>query len=342
MKTVVFTGANEDLVVIEKPIPSLEDGDVLVKIELCGICTSDIMAQRGDASDYTPPVVLGHEIAGIVAETRNARFSVGQKVSVDPVMSCGICYYCRHGLEKFCPEICGIGHDFDGGYAEYVRIPKKLVVSNGLAFVPDDVPMEELVFLEPLATCLGAVREMPFGDNLVIFGAGPIGLLFLQLARRKGAMTIISEPLAHRRESAKLLGADYIIDPNSDDVIQIVRNLTDGIGTDAVVAATNNPVVIPEMFKMLRRGGYANVFGLFPHGTKIEVDAEQLHFSGHKILASWAMTRKDTIEAKLEISARWMNLKPILTGLFPLDNPMDAINYVVERKGLKAAFEPKL
>jgi len=340
MKTVVFTGAGEDLIVEEKPIPSLEDGDVLVKVELCGICTSDIMAQRGDASDYTPPVVLGHEVAGTIAETRNAGFSVGQKVSVDPVMSCGVCYYCRHGLEKFCPEICGIGHDFDGGYAEYVRIPKKLANSGGLAVVPDDVPMEELVFLEPLATCLGAVRETPFGDNLVILGAGPIGLLFLQLAKRKGARTIISEPLAHRRDAAMSLGADEIIDPNSDDVVQIVRNLTDGIGADAVIAATNNPIVIPEMFKMLRRGGYANVFGLFPAGTKVEVDAEQLHFSGHKIFASWAMTRRDTTEAQKEISDRWMNLKPILTGLFPLDRPMEAINYVIERKGLKAAFAP--
>ena len=116
----------------------------------------------------------------------------------------------------------------------------------------------------------------------------------------------------------------------------------DRIGADAVIAATNNPIVIPDMFKMLRRGGYANVFGLFPAGTKVEVDAEQLHFSGHKIFASWAMTRKDTTEAQKEIANRWMNLKPILTGLFPLNKPMEAINYVIERKGLKAAFAPKL
>jgi len=255
-------------------------------------------------------------------------------------MSCGVCYYCRHGLEKFCPKICGIGHDFDGGYAEYVRVPKILADSGGLAVVPDDVPVEELVFLEPLACCLGAVREMPFGDNLVILGAGPIGLLFIQLAKRKGSRVIISEPLAHRRESVSSLGADEVIDPNSDDIVQIVRDLTDGIGADAVIAATNNPSVIPDMFQMLRRGGYANIFGLFPHGTSIELDAEQLHFSGHKVLASWAMTRKDTTEAKNEIADRWMNLKPILTGLFPLDQPMEAINYVIERKGLKAAFAP--
>ena len=340
MRTVVFTGTCEDLQTQEKPIPKLEEGDVLVKVDLCGICTSDIMAQRGDATDYSPPVVLGHEIAGVVVETRNNRFSNGQKVSVDPVISCGICYYCRRGMNKFCPEICGVGHDIDGGYAEYVRIPRKLVDSDGLVAVPDEVTPEELVFLEPLACCLGALREMPLEDNLVILGTGPIGLLFLQLAKRKGVKTIITEPLSHRRAMARKLGADVVLDPASEPIVPKILELTDGIGADAVIAATNEPSVVPEIFKMLKRGGYANVFGIFPHGTSIELDVEQFHYSGHKVMASWAMSRKDTIEAQKEIAERWLILEPILTGKFSLDQPMEAFNYVVQRTGLKCAFAP--
>jgi L-iditol 2-dehydrogenase len=338
MKTVVFTGPGEDLVTQEKPIPELYDGDVLVKVDLCGICTSDIMAQQGDASDYSPPVVLGHEIAGVVAQTRNENFLVGQRVSADPVMSCGTCYYCLRGLTKFCPEICGIGHDIDGGYAEYVRIPKKLADTNGLVIVPDEVAPEELVFLEALACCLGALREMPLGDNLVIIGAGPIGLLFLQLAKREGVTVIISEPLEHRQKMAEQLGADIVLDPTIDDVISRVLKLTNGIGSDGVIAATNDPSVVPQVRQMLRRGGYANFFGLFPHGTKIELEIEPFHYSGHKVLASWALNRQDTIQAQKEISDRWMVLEPILTGKFSLDQPMEAFNYVVNRTGLKAAF----
>lgn len=340
MKTVIFTGPNEDLRIEEKPIPKLDDGDVLVKVDLCGICMSDIMAQQGDATDFSPPVVLGHEIAGTIVETRNEDYPVGLKVSVDPVMSCGVCYYCLRGMEKFCPKICGIGHDFDGGYAEYVRVPKKLTDNGGLAVVPDDVPVEELVFLEPLACCLGAVSEMVLGDNLVIFGAGPIGLLFLQLAKREGARVIVSEPLVHRQEAARLLGADALIDPSSNNIVEMVLDSTNGIGADSVITATNNPTVIPDAFKVLRRGGYANLFGLFPHNTKVEFDVEQLHFSGHKVMASWADTRNDTAKAQKEIAERWLTLQPILTGLFPLDQPMEALNYVIERKGLKAAFAP--
>ncbi len=338
MKAVVFNGINEDLAFVEKPIPALDEGDVLVKVELCGICTSDIMALQGDATDYAPPVVLGHEIAGVIVESRNVNFKENQKVSIDPVMSCGVCYYCKHGMEKFCPEIKGIGHDIDGGYAEYVKVPKKLADSKGIAVVPDEVTMEELVFLEPLACCLGALREMELGENVVILGAGPIGLLFLQLARQRGAKVFISEPLQHRRDMAKMLGAEDIFDPDSVSVTQLIHDITRGIGVDSVISATNNPVVIPDMFKMLRRGGYANFFGLFPHNTKIELSAEKLHFSGHKVLASWAMTRKDTISAQKEISRRWMKLEPLLTGKFPLDKPMEAFNYVIQRKGLKAAF----
>jgi len=342
MKTVVFAGTGEDLRVEEKPIPELQDGDVLVKVHLCGICTSDIMAQRGDATDYSPPVVLGHEIAGVIAETRNGRFSVGQKVSVDPVMSCGVCYYCRRGMSKFCPEIRGVGHDIDGGYAEYVRIPKKLADSDGLVAVPDEIPPEELVFLEPLACCLGAVREMPLQENLIILGTGPIGLLFLQLARRKGVRVIVTEPLAHRRAMAEQLGAFEVLDPSVQPVVPRILELTDGVGADAVIAATNDPSVVPQVFKMLRRGGYANFFGLFPRGTMIELDVEQFHYSGHKLLASWALTRKDTAEARNEIIDRWLVLEPILTGKFSLDQPMQAFNYVVQRTGLKAAFAPDI
>jgi len=338
MKTVVFTGLGEDLITVEKPIPELEDGDVLVKVDLCGICTSDIMAQRGDASDYSPPVVLGHEIAGVIAETRNDSFSVGQKVSVDPVMCCGVCYYCQRGLNKYCAEICGVGHDIDGGYAEYVRIPKRLANSGGLLVVPDEVPPEELMFLEALACVLGGFRETTLGDNLVILGAGQIGLLFLQLAKRAGVRTIITEPLAHRRAMAEQLGAEEVLDPSAEAVVPRILELTDGVGADAVIAATNDPSVVPQVFQMLRRGGCANFFGLFPHGTKIELDIEQFHYSGHKVLSSWALTRKDSAQARDEIADRWLTLEPILTGKFSLDQPMEAFNYVVQRTGLKAAF----
>jgi len=340
MKAVVFTGPGEDLLVEEKPIPKLDDGDVLIKVDLCGVCTSDIMALHGDATDYSPPVILGHEIAGTIAETKNGRFYQGQKVSVDPVMSCGVCYYCRHGMSKFCSEIHGIGHDIDGGYAEYVKIPKKLADSDGLVVVPDEIPTEELVFLEPLACCLGAIREMSLEDNVVIMGAGPIGLLFLQLANRKEVRATVTEPLAHRREVAKSLGAENVLDPSSEPIIQRIFELTGGVGADAVIVATNDPSVVPEAFKMLRRGGYANYFGLFPRNTRIELDAEQLHYSGHKVLASWALTREDTAQARNEIIDKWLVLKPILTAKFALDQPMEAFNYVIQRKGLKAAFSP--
>lgn len=340
MKAVIFIDPKKDLIVDEIPTPELDKGDVLVKVELCGICTSDIMAQQGDATDYSPPVVLGHEIAGTIAESRNDRFFAGQKVSVDPVMSCGVCYYCRHGMEKFCPEICGIGHDIGGGYAEYVRIPQKLADTGGLLVVLDEVPADEIVFLEPLACCLGAMREMPLGNTTVIIGAGPIGLLFLQLAKRSGAYVIIAEPLEHRRKMAESLMADAVLDPSSENIVQRVREITDGIGADSVIAATNNPSVIQDMLKMIRRGGYANFFGLFPHNTSLELDIEQLHFSGHKIMASWAMTRKDTAEAQKEISNRWLSLTPLLTHRFTLDQPMEAFSCVTNRKGIKIAFEP--
>jgi L-iditol 2-dehydrogenase len=117
-------------------------------------------------------------------------------------------------------------------------------------------------------------------------------------------------------------------------------DMTNQVGADAVIAATNNPSVIQDMFRIVRRGGYINLFGLFPKDTKVEIDIEQLHFSGHKILASWAMTRTDTARAQREISSRWLTLEPLLTEKFPLEKNKEAISYVIERKGIKAAFAP--
>ena len=140
--------------------------------------------------------------------------------------------------------------------------------------------------------------------------------------------------------AAEQLGAEVVLDPSAEPVTPQILELTDGIGADVIIAATNEPSVVPEMFKMLRRGGCANVFGLFPHGTRIDLDVEEFHYSGHKVLASWALTRKDTVEARNEIAERWLALELILTGLFSLDQPMEAFNYVVQRTGLKAAFAP--
>ncbi|MCZ6676305.1 MAG: alcohol dehydrogenase catalytic domain-containing protein, partial [Candidatus Poribacteria bacterium] len=158
MKTAVFEETGK-LSVQDKPVPHLDAGDVLIKVDLCGICASDLAALNGDVTDYSPPVVMGHELAGVVVESRHPDVKIGEKVTVNPMLSCGHCEYCRADLDKYCETIEGIGHDIDGGYAEYLRMPKHGVDTGKLIAVPDAIPPEELIFLEPLGCCINAMRE---------------------------------------------------------------------------------------------------------------------------------------------------------------------------------------
>ena len=192
MKAAVFEQTGK-LSIQNKPIPSLVTGDILIKVDLCGVCASDLAALNGDVTDYSPPVVMGHELAGVVVDSRRSDVKVGEKVTVNPMLSCGTCEYCRADLDKYCEKIEGIGHDIDGGYAEYIRMPKHGIDTGKLISVPDSIPAEALLFLEPLGCCLNAMRETIFDKSVAILGAGPIGLLFAQLTQKNGLHTFVLE-----------------------------------------------------------------------------------------------------------------------------------------------------
>ena len=296
MKAIVFEKVQQ-LRVHEKPIPTLATGDVLIQMELCGICASDLAALRGDVSDYAPPVVMGHELAGVVVESRHPSVKIGERVTVNPMLSCGACPECLNDLDKYCGNIEGIGHDIDGGYAEYMRMPKHGVDTGKLIRVPNSVPQEELLFLEPLGCCLNAMQETLFKDSVAILGAGPIGLLFTQLAKRAGLATYVIEPLPHRRQVAEALGADHTFDASPESV-EHLRELTDG-GVDTVISSTTNKgSVIALAFEVVRRGGCLNFFGLAPEGEEIRVNLEEFHYAGHKLMASWAFSRASLEESR--------------------------------------------
>ena len=278
MKAIVFEKIQQ-LRIHEKPIPTLTTGDVLIEIELCGICASDLAALRGDVSDYAPPIVMGHELAGIVVESRHPDVKIGERVTVNPMLSCGVCPECQNDLDKYCNTIEGIGHDIDGGYAEYMRMPKHGVDTGKLIRVPDSVLPEALLFLEPLGCCLNAMRETLFKNTVAILGAGPIGLMFTQLAKRAGLTTYVFEPLAHRRAVAETLGADLTFDASPEAIAQL-QDITRG-GVDTVISSTtNNASVITLAFDIVRRGGCVNFFGLAPDGETLNYQLRRIPLCG--------------------------------------------------------------
>ncbi|MDE0018541.1 MAG: alcohol dehydrogenase catalytic domain-containing protein [Candidatus Poribacteria bacterium] len=338
MKAIVFETIQQ-LSIQEKPIPVLTDGDVLIQTELCGICASDLAALRGDVSDYAPPVVMGHELAGVIADSRHPDVKVGERVTVNPMLSCGACAECKNDLDKYCNTVEGIGHDIDGGYAEYMRMPKHGVDTGKLIRVPDSIPHEELLFLEPLGCCLNAMQETLFKDSVAILGAGPIGLMLTQLTKRAGLATYVVEPHTHRREVAETLGADHTFDTSAESVAHL-QDLTNG-GVDTVISATtNNASAIALAFEIVRRGGCLNFFGLAPEGEEFSINLEEFHYAGHKLMASWTFSRASLEESKQLLIEKALNFEPLLTDRFPMTDGLAAFDNAAAHTGIKTAVHP--
>ena len=338
MRAIVFEKVQQ-LRLHEMPIPALAAGDVLIQTELCGICASDLAALRGDVSDYAPPVVMGHELAGVVVESRHSDVKIGERVTVNPMLSCGACAECQNDLDKYCTTIEGIGHDIDGGYAEYMRMPKHGVDTGKLIRVPDSIPYEELLFLEPLGCCLNAMQETLFKDSVAILGAGPIGLILTQLVKRAGLVTYVIEPLPHRRAVAETLGADRTFDA-SPEAIAHLQDLTRG-GVDTVISATtNNASAIAFAFEIVRRGGCLNFFGLAPEGEEIRVNLEEFHYAGHKLMASWAFSRASLEASRQLLIEKALNFEPLLTDRFPIEQGLAAFDNAAAQRGVKTVVHP--
>jgi threonine dehydrogenase-like Zn-dependent dehydrogenase len=259
----VFKG--EGLLAYEhRPIPQLEQPDeVLVRIEACGICGTDLnILAMPPAHTATPNIVIGHEGVGQVEQVGPDVIGLepGDRVVIAPRLTCGQCRYCRRGLVNQCTNYRTIGTTIDGAFAPFLRAPQKALLK-----LKPEVPRDDAVFFEPLSCVVGSVIRAPFqaGDNVVIIGAGPMGLLFAQMYRTLGAGRIIVADIApYRLDFAHELGVDAALNPAGVDLPRAVRDLTE-LGADIVVDAVGSQLAVAV--KCARRGGQVILFGLRPH-----------------------------------------------------------------------------
>jgi len=265
MTVPVFRGEGR-LAYEQRPIPTVTlPDDVLVKIEACGICGTDLnILAVPPAHKATPGIVIGHEGVGIVAEIGPAVQGLrrGDRVVIANRLTCGRCAYCRRGLDNQCTDYQTIGTTLDGAFAPFLRAP-----ARALWKIDPSVPRDDAALFEPLACAVGAVKRAPFqvGDNVAIIGAGPMGLLFGQLYRALGAGRVIVVDVApFRLEFAQAIGMDVALDATAVDVAAAVKRIT-GLGADIVVDAVGNQIA--QAVSLARRGGQVILFGLRPHDS---------------------------------------------------------------------------
>lgn len=276
MHAAVYKG--QSVVSVEQvPIPEIGPGEILVRVEACGICHTDL--KKIEHNLLAPPRIYGHETAGVVVRTGRQvrRFSPGDRVVVFHHIPCGNCYYCQRKLYAQCGiyKKVGVTAGFEpagGGFSQYVRA-MDWIVERGVEKIPEGVSFERASFVEPVNTCLKAVVQCaPQPDEVaVVIGQGPIGLLFTMLLRRKGATVVTTDTIAARRELSRRCGALEAWDPREIDVAAEIRCLTGQRGADLVIVAASVPGIAEQAIRLSRPGARILLFAQTAETERIEV-----------------------------------------------------------------------
>jgi len=333
----------EHLQVEPVAVPNIDRGDILVRVRVALTCGTDVKVfRRGyHARMIVPPAVFGHELAGDVVALGEGvtRFGMGQRVVAANSAPCNDCYFCRRGLENLCEDLLFN----NGAYAEYIRIPARIVERNTYE-IPPQVSYQDAALVEPLACVLRGLEEtgLRAGDTLAIVGLGPIGLMFVRLAKLYGARVVAIGRRKTQLERAEAAGADDLISTeHTSRPAETVRMLTGGRGADVAIEAVGNPETWQWAVDMVRRGGTVNFFGGCPNESKVSLDTSLLHYSEITCKASFHHTPYYIRKALDIISNGDILARDFVNREEPLANLLEVMRHLMSHNGhLKTAIFP--
>lgn len=333
----------EDVKIEKVPIPRVGEGEVLVKVEVALTCGTDLKVyQRGyHARMIVPPALFGHELAGVIEEVGQGvkGFRRGMRVVALNSAPCGMCFYCSKHQENLCGDLLFN----NGAYAEFIKIPRRIVEANMLA-VPTDVSFEAAAMVEPLACVLRGLHETnpEIGDTVTVIGGGPVGLMFMQVAKLSGCNVIAVVKRDAQVEAARKMGADDVVQITHADPIQGVRALThDRRGSDVVIEAVGRPEAWEWAVEMVRKGGTVNFFGGCASGTKVALDTNRLHYSEVTLKATFHHTPESVRKAFALIDEKRVRSTDYVTGEAPLSHLNQVFRHMSNRNGdIKTAIIP--
>ncbi|MGE5508164.1 MAG: alcohol dehydrogenase catalytic domain-containing protein [Chitinophagales bacterium] len=335
-----------DLRIEEVTAPEPGPGELVVRVRAAAICGTDLRAfKNGLASTGpTPPRILGHEVAGEVAATGPGvtGFELGQRVTIAPNIGCGHCAFCVSGRVHMCPSLTAIGIQVDGGFAEYVRIPAEGVLHGNVIPLPDGVSFAEAALVEPLACCYNSfevLRPAP-GEYVMIYGAGPIGIFHLLLARMVSpAKIILADPLPQRLASAEAFCPDVVVDPSRPDLGDLLMVETGGHGVDVTIVACPSPQAQADALVNAATFGRISLFGGLPAEREIvPLNANAIHY---KQLTVTGTTRSNTahyVRALNLVASGRIATGALVTGEYALRDALSAFAEAAAGRGLKTLF----
>ncbi len=334
----------EDVKIEKVPIPRLENGEVLVKVQVALTCGTDLKVYKSGyhARMIVPPALFGHELAGVIDEVgpEVRGFRKGMRVVALNSAPCQVCFYCSRHQENLCEDLLFN----NGAYAEYIRVPRRIVELNMLA-IPAHISLEEAAMVEPLACVLRGLHEteVEIGDTVAVIGGGPIGLMFAHVAQAVGCNVIAVVKHEAQVAAARRMGAHDVVHLGSlKDPVAAVRALSPGRrGTDVVIEAVGRPEAWVWATEMVRKGGTVNFFGGCGRGVKVELDTNRLHYSEVTLKATFHHTPDAVRKAFALIAEKKIRPAEYITGEAPLSSLQQVLQHMMHRNGdIKTAIIP--
>jgi len=318
--------------------PVLKSNEVLIKLKNCGICTLEQRLFRGDMKIFYP-IILGHEASGVVEEAGEdvlSEFAVGTRVALDMVTRCGECHYCRTGQSNMCQNRFNKGVRVLGGFGEYVAVKASQVYP-----IHDIMSFQEAVFVEPVSCCIRSLKKirLDLAEDLLVVGAGPMGLMHLQVARAMGARVFVSDPDLERLKTAAQLGAAVTIDPLNENIESITKELTDGRGVDACIVTSPAKSALSDAVNALGKVGRMNIYTSYDDGPELPIDANTLHRGEYLITGTEGRTPCDFYQALRLISFGYVDIKPLISKIVSYSEITEGFEYAMSNSTLRVLLD---
>lgn len=346
MQAVVYH-APGDIRIEDIPKPVCIEGEILVRVDACAVCGTDLKSKFHGNPRIKAPMVMGHEFTGLIEEispSAKGEWKIGDRVVMATSISCGKCVYCRKGWRNLCLELAPMSFSYPGGMAEYVSIPALALEGGHLIKVPTGIDAVHASLAEPTSCAVNSVEQcnVKNGDCVLVMGAGPMGLLNAVVAHAFGASKILlSELNPLRRKQAEQFKIDRIIDPDSEDVKEIVQKETGGIGADVVIVAAPAAQPQEQALSLVRKKGTVCLFASLPAGkSMLNLDSRLIHYGEIRVLGTSDSTPEHVRTAVELIASRRIPADKIASHRLPLDQIDRAFELMQSGEALRVVLIP--
>lgn len=338
-----------DVRIEDVPEPVCGPDQIKIRVRNCSTCGTDVKIRANGHVNITRVTIMGHEIAGEVVEVGAEAprdFTVGERVQVIAAVPCGDCYECDKGWMEVCQNQTSMGYQYDGGFAEYMIVPKAVLAVDGVNRIPDGVGFDEASAAEPLACAINAQEQLGIekGDFTVVFGAGPIGCMHIRVARglyEVGTVVLVDINAERLALSAAAVQPDIVIDSSKVDVVQEIMRLTEGRGADVIITATPANVTQEQAVAMAARNGRISFFGGLPKtNPTITLDSNLVHYRQLHIHGANGSSPEQHRQALSYIADGRIPVADLITEHLPLEKAAEALDIVAAGKAIKVTIEP--